>query len=135
MAKFNNIDYLTLPQQVQKNSEDIAYLKDITNGDSSTDIMWGTASYYTESGPFYGFRVIDGNLLKAGDTILVAGNGEDNGVYEATNTAWVKLATIETNQVVSIDLGDVYGGSQLKKLANGVTKVVKKPERMKWRAY
>lgn len=126
---------MTLPQQVQKNSDDIAYVKDIIDGNVTVDIMWGTASYYTESGPFYGLRVIDGNLLKPGDTILVAGNGEDNGVYEATSTGWIKLATIETNQVVSIDLGEVYGGSQLKKLASGITKVVKKPERMKWRAY
>lgn len=135
MAKYKNYDYLTLPQQVQKNKDDISHIKDIIDGSTSEDIMWGTANYYTESGPFYGLRTIDGSLLKIGDTVLVAGNGDDNGVYEVTDTAWARMATIELNQVVSIDFGDVYGGAQLKKLGNGITKVVKKPERMKWRVY
>lgn len=135
MTKYKNIDYLSLPQQVQKNSEAICHIIDIIDGTASMDIMWGTASYYTESGPFYGERIIDGNLAVTGDAVLVAGNGEDNGVYLVGPAAWTRTAIIETNQVVSIDLGDIYGGSQLKKLASGITKVVKKPERMKWRAY
>lgn len=36
------------------------------------------------------------------------------------------------NQVVSIDSGEVFGGSQLKKTASGITVVVKNPERIKW---
>ena len=53
------------------------------------DIMIGTVDVYTETGPFIGFREIDGKTLVGGDKVLVAGNGQEkNGIYEVDNDGW-----------------------------------------------
>lgn len=104
------------------------YLDDAVVG----DVMIGTARAYTESLPLSGLRIIDNVELMVDDRVLVAGQGELNGIYIVQEGAWLRETTVIRHQVVSIDDGDVYGGSQLKKLEDGTTKVVKKPERQKW---
>ena len=103
MAIINNVKYLTMPQQVEKNRRDIADINNkIQSGEFADDVMWGTARVYTESGPLYGHRVIDGVLLQNNDRVLVAGMGDENGVYLARSTQWILYAKIEFKQVISI---------------------------------
>ena len=98
------------------------------------DIMIRRVSVYTEERPFAGFRTIDGHTLQESDTILVVGNGSDNGIYIVnTGGVWQRIQKVEPFQVVSIDNGIVYGGSMQKKMENGTTLQVKNPERSSWR--
>ena len=96
--------------------------------------MIGRVSVYTEEGPFSGFRTIDGHTLQEFDTVLVVGNGSRNGIYIVNRGGiWQRIREVEKFQVVSIDNGIVYGGSMQKKMEDGITKMVKKPERSAWR--
>lgn len=99
------------------------------------DIMIGTARVYTTSLPLSGLRTIDGVPLNVGDRVLVVGNGELNGIYIVEVGDWIRELEVEVYQVVSIDEGRIYGGSMQKKLVNGTTQMVKKPERAKWEIY
>lgn len=99
------------------------------------DILIGTARVYTTSLPLSGLRTIDGVPLNVGDRVLVVGNGELNGIYIVEEGDWVRELELEPYQVVSIDEGRIYGGSMQKKLVNGTTQMVKKPERAKWEIY
>lgn len=97
------------------------------------DILIGTARVYTTTLPLSGLRTIDGITLEENDKVLVAGNGELNGIYIVEVGDWVRELEVEAYQVVSIDEGNVYGGSMQKKRSNGTTQTVKKPERARWK--
>lgn len=100
------------------------------------DIMIGRVNVYTESKPFSGFRTIDDYTLQTNDTILVVGNGKENGIYRVNeNGVWQHIQKVETFQVVSIDSGTIYGGSMQKKMDDGTTLQVKNPERSAWRVF
>ncbi len=78
---YTNKRLLTLPEQVQKNKDDIYRFVqgELTSID---DVMIGTATVYTESLPLYGLRVIDDFHTASGQKCLVAGQGElINGIY------------------------------------------------------
>lgn len=130
---YKNKKYLTVPEQVEKNKDDIYRMisGEITSID---DVMIGTATVYTETAPLSGLRVIDGYYTNEGDKCLVSGLGENtNGIYLIQTDDWIKIQEVTRNQVVSIDYGDIYGGAQLKKAVSGITVIVKNPERIKWR--
>lgn len=101
------------------------------------NVMVGTATVFTETGPLTGFITVDNHTLKENDTVLVAGHGVAlNGIYQVNSDGtWNRTTTIEVNQVVSIDSGHVFGGSMQKKMYDGTTLMVKKPERSSWRVF
>lgn len=101
------------------------------------DIFIDRTTVYTNTLPLIGFREIDGVTLKPNDTVLVAGLGqEQNGIYiVGENGEWVLVTQVQPNQVISIDDGIEFGGSIQKKLSDGTTKMVKIPERQKWKVF
>lgn len=121
-----------LPTKVYNNAQNIEILFDMVGEGGIDDVMIGTATVYTEEEPLVGLRVIDGYHTSEGEKCLVAGMGPLNGLYIINPNEWLKLRDVTKNQVVSIDEGEVFGGSQLKKTASGITVVVKNPERIKW---
>lgn len=102
---------------------------------SKVDIMIGVVTVMETSLPLNGFKTIDGIIIKRKDRILVTGLGQEyNGIYEVNESGtWEFLQEVKPNQVVSVELGHEHGGSLQKKEHNGVTVVVKKPERSQWR--
>lgn len=102
---------------------------------SEVDIMIGVVTVMETELPLNGFKTIDGVTVKRKDRVLVKGLGKEyNGIYEVNeNGTWEFLQEVKPNQVVSIELGHEYGGSLQKKEHNGVTVMVKKPERSHWR--
>lgn len=108
-------------------------LQDLVDGREPTeDVLIGTVKVYTESVPLSGLRIIDDVQLGENDTVLVAGLGDRNGIYRVKLGLWERIYRLSPFQVVSINLGTVYGGSMLKKLPNGTTQIVKKPDRPTW---
>lgn len=105
----------------------------ILEKDEASDVMWGVVAVHTQEEPLAGLRIIDNYQLKAEDKVLVTGLGQEkNGVYFAQSGNWTFLEKVKTYQVINVKYGDVYGGSLLKKLPIGITKVVKEPERLFW---
>lgn len=100
---------------------------------ADADLMIGTVNALVDSLPLSGFRTVDGVNLIDNDQVLVIGQGELNGIYIVHENEWELFQEIYENRIVSIDTGENYGGSMLKKLENGTFKMVKKPERLKWR--
>ena len=96
------------------------------------DSLVGTVKYYTDIGPAFGLRVIDGYETVSGDTIFVYDipNGIV-GLYAVTAGNWTKLSNVFNKQVVSIEHGVNYGGTMLKAL-DGSVLIVKKSEQTKW---
>jgi hypothetical protein len=96
------------------------------------DSLVGTVKYYTDVGPAFGLRVIDGYETVLGDTVFVYDipNGIV-GLYAVTAGNWTKLSNVFNKQVVSIEHGVNYGGTMLKAL-DGSVLIVKKSEQTKW---
>lgn len=107
----------------------------IDNKETEVDIMIGVVTVMDTTLPLSGFKTIDGVTVESKDRVLVTGLGkEHNGIYEVNeNGTWKLLQEVKPNQVVSVELGYEYGGSLQKKEHNGVTVMVKKPERTQWR--
>jgi len=100
---------------------------------AENDLMVGTVTAHTQELPLSGLREVDGIQLSAGDKVLVTGQGDSNGIYLVSEDDWTLDTIIYENQVVSVDYGETYGGAMIKKLSDGTSKIVKNPERMKWR--
>lgn len=102
------------------------------NGDLQADVLIGTVRVYTEELPLSGLRYIDGVQLREDDLVLVAGQGELNGIYIVKEDSWILERKVKKNQVVSINEGIDFGDAMMKKEVSGITKMVKSPYRQRW---
>lgn len=111
-----------------------SYIQLFSGGSSGTsDVLIGTVKVFDNEGPLEGLRVVDDIQLVESDKVFVSGVPlELDGIYQVSSGPWSLLTGLDENQVVSIDVGGLYGGTMLKYISAGVVEVVKKSEQTKW---
>jgi hypothetical protein len=113
-------------------SEDTSYRSLINPSDALGDTLVGTVKVFTDTGPTYGSRVIDGIEVLNDDKDLVVGAIDvDNGIYTVSSGNWTKNKDVDDREVISVDDGRVYGGTMLR-IDSGAVMIVKKSEKVKW---
>lgn len=80
-----------------------------------------------------GLLTIDEVKLRNGDRVLVLGQGDNSGIYNASNGTWNKIGPVNKLDLYSVNEGEVNGGNIVKIVDNnGNYEVVKYSDVPRW---
>lgn len=114
-------------------SERVDYVEDVADLITEkivTDTVYGSVKVYSHEHTllYGGGHRIDDYEVKVGDEVFIATNADIIGIYKVRPGNWEYIHKLKTNQIVNIEEGLVYGGTGIKKLDNGITKVIRKSQ-------